>query len=258
MSDAKSQLERNLEKGYSFDISQFVEKGFEIFKKNLGQFLAFTIAFLVLSVILQSLGSFGNFINSLVSTPLILGSYAVAHKVNKNEPTETNDFFSGFEVFFPLVVISIFTTLVYSALIMPMLGFNIFSSFTGSTPEEQLTLEVLTEQLSQVPSWTYLCIIPLFYLMVSWFWAPQFAYFYRLNAFEAIEMSRRYTAQNWWIILLFLILIGAIVIIGMFFLLVGVIFTLPLAFCINYAAFAHVTRLNDHQSSEDIMDHLVE
>jgi len=105
--------------GYETDIGGYIRKGFEIFEKDIGNFIGYTVLFAIICVV----SSFTIIGPLLVSGPLTAGFFIVARKIRKGETYEFGTFFKGFDYFVPLLLYSliggILTSLGFIALIIP-------------------------------------------------------------------------------------------------------------------------------------------
>ncbi|MEM6377806.1 MAG: hypothetical protein AAF705_06320, partial [Bacteroidota bacterium] len=97
------------------------------------------------------------------------------------------------------------------------------------------------------------------YLYTSWRWAPYFIVFYKMPFWDAMETSRRLVGRQFWPLFAFMVLVGLLMASGVIGFVVGIIFTIPIGMCVDYAAFADVTRLMEVEDSDlDITEHFVE
>jgi len=87
---------------YSFSINDCFEKGFGIFKKQMGLFILFT----VLYFILVSIAGF------LVSGPLTAGYFIASHQINRGKTATLDHFFEGFQKFIPLLLYSLISGII--------------------------------------------------------------------------------------------------------------------------------------------------
>jgi hypothetical protein len=96
------------------------------------------------------------------------------------------------------------------------------------------------------------------YFGVAWSWAAMFVVFYKMSFWDAMESSRKLITKQWFFIFLFLFIVGLIAALGFVLLCVGMLATIPAAQCMQYAAFADVTKLNETPDAEDTIDqHLI-
>jgi len=104
-------------------------------------------------------------------------------------------------------------------------------------------------------------MIPIVYLATAWRWAPMFVIFHNMGFWEAMETSRRLVTQKWFNHFVLLLVYMLFAIGGVLALFIGLIFVMPIIFCIEYAAFADVTKFLQEAAGDegdDIVEHLVE
>ncbi len=249
MNQLKSeQLQQLIDNGYDFRFGEYISRGFDLFKKNIGGFAGFTAVFLLIAFVSNIIPLIGGLAFSLVLSPaLVVGYYLVAHKLEKGEVTAFGDFFDGFKHLAPLVLATIVMMVVFLICMAPFFGAFV-SIFMG---------DINALEDFQFPTWALICIIPIIYLGIAWSWAALFIVFYNMPFWDAMEMSRKIITRNWLIIFLFSLVVGFIAGLGMLFFLIGLLFTIPIYYCSIYAAFADVTRLLDEEVDMGIESHLV-
>lgn len=106
-SNFKEKTERLIEQGFQTDAGKYINKGWEIFRMDMGLFIAYTVVMILISVV----SSFIPPVGLLISGPLIAGFYIVAHKINKGEDYEFATFFKGFDFFVQLLLYSLITSI---------------------------------------------------------------------------------------------------------------------------------------------------
>ncbi len=249
-------LQEIIDSGYELDMGRYISGGIDIFKKNIGGFVGYTALFLGILVV-AGLIPFIGFIASLILTPtLSAGFYLVAHKLHRGEMNEFGDFFRGFDYTGHLVIAYLLMIVAFVLLMGPFF----YGVFASGMFDPEVLLEEEIPTASDFPWWTLLTFIPMIYLAIAWRWAPLFIIFYNMNFWDAMETSRKLMHKKWGMMFLFAFLIGLLGGIGYIALFIGILFTYPAAMCMDYAAFADVTRLMQTESEEsnDIADHLVE
>lgn len=263
MENAK--IQQLLTESYDFKFGDYISEGFEILKKNIGGFVIFAIVFLAVSMISGLIPFIGSLANSLILTPcLMAGLYLVANQVQKNQQTEFGDFFKGFQYVSQLALVTLLAGII---VILSLLPFIVANAGLGSWLMEFMmeadtfeeNPELIFENLPPFSSWTLILLLPAIYLGTAYSWAPLFVVFHKLGFWEALEASRIMITKKWFIYFFFTIVVGIIAIIGMLGFCIGFLFTFPAAYCMIYAAFADVTKLNEiNEDDVDLMDHLVE
>ncbi len=197
-----------IQNGYEFDIGYYLSKGYEIFKENFGNFIGYTVLYLLIVIIGGLIPGIGTIVSIVLPAPLVAGFYIVARKINKDESYEFGDFFKGFDFFLQLFL---------SALIS-----GIF---------------VLVGIL--------LLIIPGLYLGVAYSFTSFFIVFNNMEFWPAMEASRKLITRNWFPVFGFVLVLGIINLLGLLCLGVGLLFTVPLTSCAMYAAFEDVVGTED-------------
>ena len=248
-------LEKLAIEGYDFNISDYISKGLDIFKRDIGGFVGFTIVYFLIMMA----ASFIPLGSTIISPALSIGWAIVCYNIVRNQHREFNEFFKGFDDFVQLLLVTIISGLIMTAALIP-LGIVAFTSFDmgevflGGEPDFG-NVSVTTLVIG-----TLAFMIPLIYIGVAWIWAPYFVVFYKMQFWDAMEASRKIIGRNWWIYFLFLIVLVLINILGILGFGIGLLFTIPATMCMQYIAFAKVTGL--HREIEEggynpIEDHLV-
>lgn len=258
--EIEPEIQELIQKGYRFNLGDYLSQGWQTLNKDMGQFVLFTVvwgsiymaaSFLSTSFLegpqlvemdgtdfvginwaaLWSIEQIATDIISLVIsiilTPLIQGNLIVAAKINRNEPYKFQDFFSGYSHVAQLSLGKLATyliaTLVPSTVFRLMLWYNM-------------------EQNPISPLWmffvTMLLYIPMVYFSVGYMFTFPFILFRKYNFWTAMEASRLLIGKNWFYFFVMSIALGLIVGLSAFLCLIPLIFTLPFYYCALYAAFA--------------------
>ena len=127
---AEKDLNLLIAQGYEFRMGDYISRGFDLFKADVGLFVLFTLLAIVISAILAS-----TFVgNILVQGPISMGYAIIAHRIAMKKGYEFGDFFKGFEFFVPLLVASlltsIFTAIGFIFLIIP--GIYLAVAYSGT------------------------------------------------------------------------------------------------------------------------------
>ncbi|MGB0887118.1 MAG: hypothetical protein ACPGSL_03250 [Vicingaceae bacterium] len=205
-----------ISEGYDFKLEEYFSKGFEIFKKEYGLFIGFSIIAGIMSIISSLIPFIGSFAQIIISSIANLGFFYVARKIKKGEKPDFEDFFKPF---------------------------NDFGNIVGVA----LVVAVLT--IIGV-----LClIIPGIYLGVAWGFAVPIVYFFRgTELWAAMEASRKIITKNWWWFFLFGFCIGLLNMLGALCLLVGLFITIPVSHLIMYAAFDDIMQPDAIDEAEEV------
>ena len=190
---------------------KYLRGGWELFKLYPGGFVAFALLFFIIQGILSYLPRIGGLISLALTAPLGAGFYVVSAKLMQRRTPEFQDFFTGFQFFLPLLLLS-----VVSALLI-ILGF-------------------------------ILLILPGIFLMVCYLFASMLVIDQRLDFWPAMELSRRTVQTQWFgffifLLLLFLINLGGAALLG-----IGLLVSLPVSACAVAAAYVDVFGLQSDYS----------
>jgi uncharacterized membrane protein len=205
----ESRLSNALAGNYQFKMGEYINKGFDIFKKDPGLFIGYTIVYMAISGVLAVIPVVGSIANMAISAPLAVGFYIMADKINKGESRSFGDFFKGFDSFLPLFLVG----------------------FIGGI----ITLLCLC-----------LLILPGIYIAVCYSFASLMVVIYKKEFWDALETSRKVITKNWWSFFGFLIVLGLINLLGVLCLIVGVFVTIPATACAIYAAFNDIAGTSGH------------
>ncbi len=136
----------------------------------------------------------------LLAAPVVTGYYIVARKIDHGRTVELPDFFRSFDKFIPLLILHLLMTLV-------------------------ITLGLI------------LLVIPGIYFAVSYVFAHFFVWFYDVEPSEAIRLSRKTVGGNFGQVLLLCLILAGINLLGAMAFGVGLLLTIPISYCVLYAAF---------------------
>ena len=242
------QLEKLLHDGYEFRFSEYIGKGYDLYKQNVGGYIGFLLVSWIIGVFAGEIPVIGTIAYTLVLSPVIMvGGFIVAHKIDKKEIAEFADFFKGFEHIPHLFV----ATIAMSAIFV-IFGFSFLQVYWDMLNGDATA--ILNYNFTIV---SFLVFIPIIYLAVSWTWTNMFIVFYDMPFWDAMEMSRKLITKNWIEFFGFQIVCALITMAGFLLLGVGVLLTYPIAICAQYAAFADVTQLLQETDEDDIERHLI-
>jgi hypothetical protein len=189
--------------GYDLKITTYISDAFEIFGRNAGGFILFTLFQFIFSFLCrQLLPPLGSILFGIFITPaLSVGPMIVARKIRYDEPYSFNDFFLGFNKYGPLVLVNL------CVLIFFLLGF--------------------------------LClIIPGIYLAVAYVFVQPLVWFlYDGSVMDTLERSRKLVSKNWFsffgfFLVILLLNLGGVLCIG-----IGLLVTIPVSAIALYLCF---------------------
>lgn len=208
-SDRGQGIEKAITEGYDFKTGEYIKRGWEILKKNLGLFIGFFLLAIIINSVLVKLESTQSaliIVRILINPPLMAGFFIAALKTMKNQSIAFADFFKGFENFVQLNLLNIVTFII------------LFVGFL-------------------------LLIIPGFYLSIAYFLALPILLDKKMDFWPALESSRKVVTKRWWSFFGFSFILGLMNFLGALCLGFGLLVTVPLSFCAIAAAYEDIIGL---------------
>jgi hypothetical protein len=260
MQDNKAKIDQIISEANDFRFGDYLSRGFEIFKKDIGGFVVFTLVFFVLSVVIGLIPIVGSIANSLVITPaLTVGFYLVARKLDLGEQNEFGNYFKGFDFVGQLALAALVTSVISLLALIPF-----YLAFWNPEYLEWYQ-EVVQNPGSPPPSfpelppfWSFLLLLPVFYIGIVYGWTYLFIAFHKLDFWPAMEASRRLLTKHFFIYFIFMLVLGIIMFASILVFCIGILAGFPIIMCMNYAAFADLTKLNaTPDAGEEIEQHLI-
>ncbi len=251
-------LQNHIQNGYEFKFGDYLSRGMDIFKVNAGGFIGYALLFAAIYIVASLLGIIP-FVGILVSLGyglfvapcLAFGYYLVANLSSKGKIAEFGQFFKGFDFIWKLVIISLLVGLISLLIFLPFLVSMGVSVFSFKEDPQAFTAAMLGNFALGIISF-----FVLLFVTTSWVFASQLAVFHSMEAWQAMEASRKIVMKNpmnWLLMFLFLFVLLIINIIGFCLCLIGLIFTIPFTYCVIHAAFLDIAGLpEDDNQVEDI------
>ncbi len=206
--------------GYAVDMGKYLSRGWELFQKNIGGFIGFTLVLAALAIVVGVLPERLDFLGTLVmlvlSGPLAAGWYYVAFRLIKQQVPTFNDFFLGFNNFLPLFLANLLV--------------NIF-----------------------VAIGMVLLIVPGVFLVVAYMFTIPLIVDRRFDFWAAMETSRKLITRQWFAIFVFVLVLVLINVVGVLLLGVGLFVTIPLTSCAVAAAYEDIVGLSTGGSADEML-----
>lgn len=204
MNSYSPHIDHLIENGYEFRLGDYLNRGWELFTKDLGSYIAFALVSLVAGSVIGLIPFLGIVASYLLVQPLVFSGYFLyTRKVANDEERSFQDFFAGFDHVLQLFLFSLVSYL----LIFLGLG---------------------------------LLLIPGVYLAVSYMLGIPLILSERMEFWAAMETSRKIIGKNWGNFLLLVIVSVLIYLAGFLALIVGIIAAAPLVACIFYAVYEDI------------------
>lgn len=144
----------------------------------------------------------------LLGGPFAASYFHLAHQVSRGRKIELSDYFRGFEKLGQLIKLNLLIFVVV------LLGLAML-------------------------------IVPGIYFAVSYAFAHFFVWFFDMDPTEAIRLSRKTVSGNFGQILLLYLVLAGINLLGILAFGVGILVTMPLSFCVVYAAFDDIIGISN-------------
>jgi hypothetical protein len=210
-----------IQNGYSFELEKYFSDGWALFRKEPGHFILYTLLIGFISFLIDLIpNEYVSGIAGYLLTPVFTaGFYLGARKIDEGGKIDFSDFFKGFDYIVQLFLANFVSgVLVVIGLVLLLLPGIWFA--VGTT-----------------------LIFPLIIFTGLDFW-------------ESIKTSVKIVNKKWFYFFVLLILIGILNLFGLICLVVGLLITFPLTYCIFYAAYKDIVGFSGDRRT-DIEDHLV-
>ncbi len=236
-----------LANGYETNSVEYIKKGFELFKQNIGPFIGFIIVVGIAEGIIGSIPFIKGLSSALVA-PIVAGGFLVAKMIDKNEQHAFSNFFDGIQNYVPLFLVTLLPTLLIGAIFLIVGGWAYFKmAFLGITPKLDF------QDLNSISSFASMAgfgmraslagiisgVISILFLLATFL-----VLFEKFEPVKALDISRKLVGKKFFNWFGFLFLIGIFNIAGALCLLVGLFVTIPSSICALYVAYEDVVGLN--------------
>ena len=250
-------LEAILDNDYRFQFGEYISKGFNIFGRNAGMFIGFLIVSSMITTIVSIIPLLGLIILLLISGALSVGNYIVADKTDRNEETQFGNFFDGFKHWVPLMLNILLQAAIYVAIFLPLIFYIATTiGLSSITQGERPDFSGIGGLLGLVVMAVFCLLI---YVAYCFIYSPFFIVFDKMDAWEAMQMSRKFVGKHFFTHFLFFLVWGIILFISALPLLLGLVVTIPAMSCSLYAAWADITDYRIEKTEDDeLMRHLID
>jgi membrane protease YdiL (CAAX protease family) len=252
------QFQRVIDQGYSFDLGKYLDEGWAILKKSLGNFIGYTVIFLAITVVL-SLIPFINILGQFVQYALIAGAYIfIRNLLHRRE--EFGDFFSGFNQFGQIFLFGLVFFAFFIPLLLLLFGvvfpFDILPEILSGSPDGMWVNNRMTEHMEGNPLMIIGFLIFLagtIFLYTSYSLALPLIADAKLGFWQAMETSRKVVAKKFFHFLLFHIVIVLIVAIGSIATCgLGLLLALPFMWTTTFAMYDSILKPESNTLADDI------
>ncbi|MGB0423990.1 MAG: hypothetical protein ACPGED_06695 [Flavobacteriales bacterium] len=233
-------LQELADNGFKFDFGTYLNDGIEQWKQNWGLFAGYAFVSLILLVI-SAFTIIGFFI---VALPLTVGYHYALMKQYKGETVEFNDLFGGFKKTGDLLVLLL---LQFAVMLVPMILMGLMvipAAIAGENMSEGAEIGfALSSFLIQM-----LFMVVAFAMQVLLYFSPTLITVGGLKGMPAFKASLKIAKKNFWWILGFSMVAGALAQLGSIACGIGVFFTLSFAEIMRMSAYKHIFGLHDRSN----------
>jgi hypothetical protein len=233
-------------------IGDAFSEGWKLVSPNLMFYILGGLLTMVISLASSMVPFAGGLANSIILSPcLSAGAVFVTWNIaNGKGWTEFGDMFKGFNFIGPLaiyaliqygamLVIALILMMGSTSEIMELINLTSGMDFLGNKEEVE---EILRGMLNGKTIILFtIAIVAILFLSLLWVFTPHFIVIYKLQAWPAMEASRKLVTRNFFPLLGLFILLGILVMLSALPCGLGLFFTLPWMIGSTYHAFSQVT-----------------
>ncbi len=239
----------------TFSIGQAISDGWSLISKYLLYYILGGIIAVAMGFATGIVPFIGSIANSIIITPcLMAGAIYVTWRISNNIAwTDIGDMFKGFKFASPIVISSLIQTglfvllflLAFASYLPQMLDLFKLTRGSGSYTNQEEIKNIFLQMYSLKTLFIFLLLfIALLFISIIWVFKLHFIVIYQLQAWAAMEMSRKISINNFLPIIGLYILLGLIILVSLIPCGLGLFFSLPLSIGSVYSAFAQITHCN--------------
>lgn len=218
-------FDKIINQGYDFKIGNYISDGFALFKKDIGGFIVATLLAIIMSFIpFCSLLAIGNF-------------YKICKKVDEGQSVQAGDIFdfTDFWMYFKLFFLILFAVVI---LMIPVQFTVIPLIVAAKDTGENINVAMI---IGGMGIWFLLFILFLFAFTVSLYFVQPIISLYKIQSVrQAYSLSWKIAKKNFFMILIFSLIVGIISQLGVIICGIGILFTIPVGICIKYISYKDV------------------
>ncbi|MEI8103041.1 MAG: hypothetical protein WCG61_05905 [Chlorobium sp.] len=192
------------------DIQSYLRQGWVMFRGHVGEFVGFTLVIFVVWLVTALFDAGSSLLFSSVAAPFYAGYSVAAFRYASGQPLQFSDFFRGFNYFLPLFLASLASTLLVTV------GF-------------------------------VLLLLPGLYLAIGYMFTTFLVIDYRMEFWQAMEVSRAIISRNWFSFLGFAVVLFALNIFGALAFGIGLLITVPVTSCAAAIAYKEIVGLSSSE-----------
>ena len=253
-----------------FSIGLALSEGWNYVSKHIGYYILGGIIAVIITIVISIVPIVGGIVNNIIISPcLMAGAVYVTWRISLGKGwADLGDIFKGFNFLRPLAV----STLIQGTamlILMVLIFYNFLPELTHLFKISQgadafTNQEAIKEAFFQLVTGKFIvsaAILSVAFLFISALWAfkTHFIVVYKMEAWPAMEMSRRIARHNLFQLVGFFLLMGIIIVISALPCGIGLLFSLPLLIGATYSAFAQITGCDQSgEINEETFDFMAE
>ncbi len=239
-----------------FSIGQALSDGWKLVSKTIGYYILGGIVAMAIGIAAGLIPLLGGVANQVILSPcLMAGAIFVTWRISRGIPwTDFGDMFKGFKYLTPVAISSLIQLTVVVVLtvgfLLNYLGemVDFFRLAQGSGAfENQEEMQRMVRQMFNPEALLLfsLLMIVVMFIQIIWVFKIHFIVIYKMQAWPAMEMSRKIASRNLLHLIGYFIVMGFIIIISAIPCGIGLLFTLPWMIGSTYSAFAQITNCDE-------------
>jgi uncharacterized membrane protein len=254
----------------TFAVSQALSDGWRLVSKYLGYYIGAGVITVIITIGIGFIPYLGGLVNNLLVSPCFAASAIfITWRISKGDGwTDFGDMFKGFSYTTPVFVstliqsfvMALIALLCFFSLIPELVDLFELSQGSGAYQNQEEITALFQSIFFNPKNILLFFLFMLAMLLVSAVWAFKihFIVVYKMDAWPAMELSRRVTAPNFLRLVGLFILIGLIVIVSALPCGIGLLFSLPLSIGAIYSAFAQITGSDQPDENNYLFDFMAE
>lgn len=249
----------------TFDIGRAISDGWRLVSTHLGYYIGAGVITVIISMFIGVVPYAGSLINNLIVSPCFAASAIfITWRISKGYAwTDFGDMFKGFSYATPVVIATLIQSCVmvvigllcFFSLIPELVDLFELSQGSGAFQNQDEISALARSIFFDTKNILLFCLFMLAMLLLTAVWAFKihFIVVYKMDAWPAMELSRKVTAPNLLRLVGLFIIIGLIVIVSALPCGIGLLFSLPLSIGAIYSAFAQITGSDQPDEMFDFM-----
>ena len=253
-----------------FSIGQAFSDGWALVSKHLGYYILGGVIAVVIGIGVGIIPIIGGVVNNLILSPcLMAGAVFVTWNISKGKGwTDFGDMFKGFNYLQPVLISTLIqglatltlTVLIFYNFLPELLHlFKISQGANAFTKQGEIKAAVIDLFTGKFIVSMLILMVALLLISALWVFKIHFIVIYKMQAWPAMEMSRRIARHNLLRLIGFFLLLGIIIVISAIPCGIGLLFSLPLMIGATYSAFAQITQCDESGAiNEEMFDFMAD